>query len=137
MKRIFSWVVTVVLEYILMILVAFASALAVRAFHSIGQLSEGLFWAVVILGGSTVLGAFIWLIGLGNALVVGAAEKICPSKKGVRYIVIGTLFIALYGFLTWATYIGATQGISMVSEIACIINAIAFLVVAHTANAEK
>lgn len=137
MKRLLSWVVAVVLEYILMIIVSFAAALTARAFNSIGQLSEGLFWLAVILGGTTVLGIFFWIVTVGNGAVVAASEKICPSNKGARYIVIGTLFIAFYGFLLWGTYIGAARGVSMLAEIVCIINAIVFLLIAHATNAEK
>ena len=102
MKRLLSWIVMTVLEYLMLIAVSFVVSLIIRAFHSIGQLSEGLFWAVVILGGGTVLGVVGSLVFLGNGLVVAASEGICNSRRGTRYIVLSTLIFGMYGFLIYA-----------------------------------
>ena len=78
---------------ILQIIVGFALTLASRLYES----SRGIFWLIIIAGGSFGLGLAWFLFNYAIAFCISISEKIQPSVKGTRYktaaIIMACLFL--------------------------------------------
>lgn len=126
MKRFLSWVVLFLLSDVLFALIEVALKLVlwVVAKMSIGEV---LFWIVLIGGGGGVLSAVLYGAFAGAAGITELTERICPSKKGARYFVFGTVFVIWY---IWqiVRFIGSVSGIvlavQIVAAVVCIIASI-------------
>lgn len=97
MKRFLSWLVLILCFYLLLTIEGLAVHLISLVFDELNRLSTVLYWAAIILGGSTVLGVFGWLLFGGTAMVVKASQMVWRSKAGARYIVLGILSAIIYG----------------------------------------
>lgn len=132
-RRLLSWVVLILCEFIVMNLSDIVVRLIVRAFRAINSLHEGLFWTVVILGGAAVIGIYIGISAGGNWLVVDLSERVCKSKKGARYIVLGVLMVILYALplVMASTNAELREVINPVDNVALILNAVIFMFVSR------
>lgn len=85
MKRILSWVVLlisiIVCSMVVSLVSNFAVALATRLYDS----SRGIFWVVIICGGSFGLGIAYYIAVLTAPLCIRISQAIKPSVNGTRY----------------------------------------------------
>lgn len=137
MKRVLAWIVMAVLEFVAMNLAGYLARFVVRIASSIISLHEGLFWVVVLLGGGGVIGLIIWLISIASGAVVALAEKIQPSTKGTRYIVFGSIMVALYGFFLIFDIIYHVKFSSILEVAAILLSVVVFMVVGHSFQENK
>lgn len=97
MKRFLSWLVLILCFYLLLMVEGLAVYLISLVFDELNRLSTVLYWAAIVLGGSTVLGVFGWLLFGGTAIVVKASQLVWKSKAGARYLVLGIVSAITYG----------------------------------------
>lgn len=97
MKRILSWIVLWVCTFISAYLIKLITYLAVTFASRLYDTSRGIFWVVIICGGSFGIGAAYFISVFASSLCVTASEKIKPSLTNRRYkvcaIIIGILFL--------------------------------------------
>lgn len=97
MKRVISWGVALVLEMIGMYIVSFVASLCVNFGRTVHASHPGLFWIIIIFGGTFGLSIVSGLAIFVPKTVIIVSDKICESKNGMRYKVIGWALAAVYG----------------------------------------
>ena len=134
MERFLAWVVTAMFSWFFRLVAVPIFTLAFRIGDKVYFHSEALFWVIVFLEGSTILGLLVTGIVFGCNFVVKASQKMCRSVKGTRYTVIGIVCIANYALLLF----GAAEEVAKVptahicAYIACIFYNIALIVIGRT-----
>ena len=93
MKRFLSWLALFGCYVVFTTLASLDMALLryINVLHS--QLSPFLKLVVIFFGGSAFIGLTLAPLYYGIPLSWAASEAVCPSKKGTRYIVFGTLTV--------------------------------------------
>ena len=131
MKSFLAWAITAMFSWIFRLVAAPIFTLAFRIGDKVYSHSEVLFWVIVVLEGSTVLGLLITGIVFGCNFVVKASQKMCRSVKGTRYTVIGIVCIANYALLLFGAAAGfvRTPTVQICAYIACIFYNIALIVI--------
>ena len=95
MKRFLSWVVLLVGMLALDILFGLLTRLAMWVVGLLAGLKLWLSVVIVLLAGSAFVGLVSLPASYGTGLLVALCEKICPTRKGIRYYVAAGLW-ALY-----------------------------------------
>lgn len=98
MKRILSWLVVVLCFIAVCILSTLDYMLISWMFDVFGTLSLTAKILLLIIGGSFAAGLAIAPAGYGAFLTLTLSDKVCRSEKGIRYIVLGAVAAALYGY---------------------------------------
>lgn len=94
-KRILSWIVLVACFAVALLIFGVVFMLVDYIFDLISSLPSLLKIIVYVFGGGTFLYGIIFIpYTLGLPLLIGASEKVCPSKNGLRYLLFGG-FIAV------------------------------------------
>lgn len=133
MKRFLSWVVLYFLSNVLFLLIeiAFKIVLLIVTKMSFGEV---LFWIVLIGGGGSILSAVTLGAFAGSSWITELTEKICPSKKGKRYIVLGTIFIIWYAWMIYYSigkHTGLVLAVQIVSCLVCIIASVVIFIAGY------
>ena len=136
MKRFLSWLVLLICFYILLSIEGIALYLVGLVLSEINRLSKVLYWAAIILGGSTVVGFFSWVMFGGTSLVVKASQLVWRSKRGTRYIVLGAVYAAIYVLLAIGLLAGYARGGNVVDMIIYCITSIALVFVGKSMAAD-
>lgn len=110
MKRLLSWVVLAVSEWVFGICIWYLIKLAIWLFNFIHGKSEAVAWALLIMEGTAALGFVFFLIMVGSKVVVTLSQKVCESKKGGRYLVVGIATTVLTGAALALTIAGFVRG---------------------------
>lgn len=134
MKRFLSWIVAAVGEYIVLILIELGVRLVGMVFSELHRLSPILYYAALFFGGLTVLGILIGIVFYGSGIAVALSEKIFPSSRGMRYIVIGLLWVFWFGFILIGYAVGYVRGGSIAENIASLIAAIVYVIFGYFAT---
>ena len=94
-KRILSWIVLVACFAVALFFFGIVFMIVDYVLNLITDLPTILKIIVYIFGGGTVLSGIIFVpYYLGLPMLIGASEKVCPSRKGLRYLFFGG-FVAL------------------------------------------
>lgn len=94
-KRILSWIVLVAGFALAVILFAVVFMIVGYIFSLIEDLPSILKLLVYLFGGGTFIFGIIFIpYTMGLPLLIGASERVCPSKNGLRYLIFGG-FIAV------------------------------------------
>lgn len=95
-KRILAFVVL----YVISLAVRFISyqyiRLVVWILDEIYGLNKLIYYIILFAGGATATGILIWILMLGAHIMILLPEKIIPSRKGVRYMVLGIIVAVFY-----------------------------------------
>ena len=114
MKRALSWLVVVLLTLVFSGVSSFLLSLADRLLVWLQRYNETLYWVFVVLEGLAVLGFIAFAVFASASGVVAASEKICPSRKGARYIIIGVIALLLtlaeLALVILSVYLGTVRG---------------------------
>lgn len=131
MERFLAWVVTAMFSWFFRLVAVPIFTLAFRIGDKVYFHSEALFWVIVFLEGSAILGLLVTGIVFGCNFVVKASQKICRSVKGTRYTVIGIVCIANYALLLFGAATGFVRAptAQICAYIACIFYNIALIVI--------
>lgn len=116
MRRFFSWVAVLVVWYVYQLLDLNLWRLVFWAAGEIYRLNTALYWILVVIGGSTVLGFVSYFVLLSSMCTVKIPQLIWKSKKGLRYKVYSVV-VGLLGILCVITALlgySSTKGISIV-----------------------
>ena len=125
MKRVLSWIVLAICLFIstkiIQLIVYWALVFASRLYES----SRGIFWVILLCGGSFGLGlAYLFSTAI-STLCIAISEKICPSAKGTRYtvaaIIVGGLFLLDLGACFFVDLTGLALAIQIVIDIFAIV----------------
>ena len=96
MKRFLSWVVLYLLSLVLRFL-AFQYLRLVFYIHgAIYDFSRVLYFIIIYGGGCIGLGVMITGLVAGGKMMMSLSEKVMPSRKGTRYLVLGIIEIVVY-----------------------------------------
>lgn len=120
MKRFLAWLALVGCYIAFCFVIGLDMALVKYLASLYVQLSAFLKLVIIIVGGSFVFGLATAPLFYGIPLTYAACEAICPSRRGVRYIVMGILILiccvleAINGFLLRDIFIGI-YGIALIS----------------------
>ena len=130
MKRVLSWIVAFLCAYVFRIAAYFLIFLAFFIATKIYYFSEILFWVIVVIEGSAIIGAVFWGVILGSAGVVKASQKVWKSKKGTRYKVVGAYYIIAYALVLITIIVGIVQSnaVAIAADIATIIFGIGLII---------
>ena len=125
-KRFLSWVVLIVLGYIGLVIAGWVAEIATKLAQNVYYNNRGIFWIVLILGGTFGLGIVSGLVIFLPRLVILASQAICKSKKGLRYQIVGWTFAVIYLLtlilgLLWNTTLGMTPLVYAVETITWIV----------------
>jgi hypothetical protein len=120
-------VVLLICFYILLSLEGLALFLVGLVLSEIDRLSKVLYWAAIILGGSTIVGFFSWVMFSGTAIVVKASQLVWRSKRGTRYIVLGAVYAVIYALLAIGLLAGYVTGGNVVDMIIYCITSLALI----------
>lgn len=97
--RVSSWLVVVVIEIVFNILSSFYSRFVFWLHSELSAFGTAIYVIALIAAGSTIIGAAFWVTLLGAEFTVEASEKVCKSKKGVRFVVISAIFMFYYALV--------------------------------------
>lgn len=130
MKRLLSWIVAFLCAYVFRVAAYYMLYLAFFIAAKIYYFSEVLFWVIVVLEGTAIIGFVIMGVVMGSAAVVKASQKVWKSKKGTRYNVIGAYYIISYAILLITVIAGVAQSglVVIVADVVTIIFGIALIV---------
>lgn len=130
MKRVLSWIVAFLCAYVFRIAAYYLIFLAFFIATKIYYFSEILFWVIVVIEGSAIIGAVFWGVILGSAGVVKASQKVWKSKKGTRYKVVGAYYIITYALVLITIIVGIARAnaVAIVADIATIIFGIGLII---------
>lgn len=138
MKRVLSWIVAFLCCYVFRIAAYLVFSLAFLIAEKIYYFSEVLFWVIVVVEGTAIIGfAFIGVFG-GSSIAVKASQKVWKSKKGTRYLIAGLYYIIGYSLILLCIIIGvATANVVIIcADIATVIFGILLIVAGKAAVAE-
>jgi len=134
MKRILSWIVMAGIMIIVMNLVAIVVKLVLRGIYMIMDLSEALFWIILLLGGgSVIIGVIFGLIAM-SGLAVHASEAVYPSARGGRYTAFGAVMVVLYGAALVIGIVNHAGPVANIQNGAILLSVIIFLLTAKEAG---
>lgn len=105
MKRVISWAVALVLEIIGMYIVSFIATFCVNFGRTVYASHPGLFWIIIFLGGTFGLSVVSGLAIFVPKTVIIVSDKICESKNGMRYKVIGWTLAMVYGLASVVVFL--------------------------------
>ena len=95
-KRILAFIVL----YLLSLATRFVTYFYIRflswVLGKIYDLSKLVYYVILFLGGASAFGLLIWGFILGSHVMYALPEKIIPSKKGTRYMVLGIGIAVFY-----------------------------------------
>lgn len=110
MKRILSWVVLAVTEWVFGLVVWYLIKLGILLFYFIHGKSEAAAWVLLIMEGTAAVGFAFFLIMAGSRFIVAASQVVCKSKNGGRYLVFGIITTVLTGAVLVLTIAGFVRG---------------------------
>ena len=115
MKRFLSWLALFGCYVVFTTLASLDMALLRYIIGLYSQLSPFLKLVVIFFGGSAFIGLTLAPLYYGIPLSWAASEAVCPSKKGTRYIVFGTLTVVFS--VTGAIMLGFIAVIPLIANI--------------------
>lgn len=96
-KVLFSWIVMVVIFIVAILLFALVIGLGRIIMNEISTWPVLIRIAIFIFGGlSYLFGLLIAPLFYGVPALIAISERVCPSKKGTRYVVFGIIITILY-----------------------------------------
>lgn len=134
MKRFLSWIVLIVMGYIVSLLTSLVMGLGAYIFALIDELNAFLKILIYLVGGTTLLSILIAPIYYGCMFTVPASESVKKSRKGLRYII-----YSVYNLLMSVVYIilGFAQGEFRLHSLLMCIYYIAILLIGKSAALEN
>ncbi len=134
MKRILSWIVLIVIGYVVSLLTSLVMGLGAYVLSLIDGLNTLLKILIYLFGGATLLSIILAPIYYGSMLAVPASEAVKESKKGTRYIV-----YSVYNLIASIAFIimGFLQGEFRLQPLLMCIYYIAILVIGKNIVSEK
>ena len=95
-KRLLAFVVLYLLSLVTRFVTYWYITLVLRLLGRIYDLSRLAYYLVLFFGGTTALGLLVGGFMLGSHLMTTLPEKIIPSRKGLRYMVLGIGVASFY-----------------------------------------
>jgi len=95
-RRILAFIVLYLLSLITRFVTYQYIRLVLWLLDKIYGLSRLAYYLVLFFGGATAFGILIWAFMLGTHAMIGLPEKIVPSRKGARYMILGICVAAFY-----------------------------------------
>lgn len=126
MKRFMSWLV---LLFSFAVVYRFFAAVTALVVFLVGRLADKSIVALIILClclGSAILSVFFFVLVKGIKLIIDCSEAICPSRRGIRYLVYSIFNIVVTVIAIFLCIIGSRD--FDVSYIFSLIFAVVFLV---------
>ena len=119
MKRLLSWIVLVVCVGISAVLLNIVVSLGLYAAYKLYDSSRGIFWVIILLGGSFGLGIAYYFSLIAAQTCIKISQKICPSKKGLRYMVTASIIGLTFLMEFIATFIADLSGYDFARALVC------------------
>ena len=136
-KRILAFIVL----YLLSLATRFVTYQYIRLvswlLDKIYDLSKLVYYVILFFGGASAFGLLIWGFVLGANGMFSLSEKVIPSRKGSRYMVLGIVVAAFYLLSLIAMIAGISSDTSAQQYVWHIIIIIFFVVFAFYGKAQK
>ena len=102
MKRFLSWVVLILFYFLFAVVLGLDQLLLGYVFNLYDQLGAFMKLVVIFVGGTFIGGLALAPLFYGIPFTYAASEAVCPSRKGVRYIVWGIFLVGgtIFSLLT-------------------------------------
>lgn len=128
MKRVLSWIVLALCLFVSCKIIQFIVYIGFGIATRVYDASRGIFWLIIIVGGSFGLGIAYAFSFAAVSLCTKFSEKVFPSAKGTRYIVGATITGLLFLLDFLLCFTTNMSGITFAHQIVIDIFAIFFSV---------
>ena len=93
MMRVLSWLVLILCCLVMSSIVSLISFLIAWGYDSIYRFSVIVFWIVLVIGSLSLSTLFYSILMIAAGYVVSLSERVCTSRSGLRYRILGGWFV--------------------------------------------